>query len=384
MRSQALFTVLVLVPLVTVGIVLASIPRVEAHHAFLAVPGEFPSLQHAIDASHGGDLIVLEAGTHRVAAGTYPGDGRTAGPIIEGLHSVTIVGAGPGETVIDVEDHHHGFLFAGSSTGCTLAELTIRGRGANLVSALDNTNALTLRNVVVEVVGSGGGVVSEVGSITITSCTFVGSGTGVALTSSSTGNVATNSIFDGFASFANDPALFATSYCAFHQVAGTLPAGPGVQTQDPLFADRATGDFHLQSTRGRWNGLDFVADPVSSPCIDAGNPVAPLAAEVWPHGGRLNLGAYGGTADASLSPGGCVADVCGDCDGTGAVDVLDSLWAARVGAGLAGAPPVGSNAFDSCNVAGVAAPGAGAVIDVLDALEIARDAVGLSVVVCCR
>ena len=63
------------------------------------------------------------------------------------------------------------------------------------------------------------------------------------------------------------------------------------------------GDYHLKSQAGRWdpNSKSWVRDDVTSPCIDAGDPNANVADEVWPHGGRINMGAYGGTAQASMS-----------------------------------------------------------------------------------
>ncbi|MBC8377839.1 MAG: hypothetical protein H8E62_01560, partial [Planctomycetes bacterium] len=71
----------------------------------------------------------------------------------------------------------------------------------------------------------------------------------------------------------------------------------------------------------------WVADGVSSPCIDAGDPLdLNWQNELWPHGGRINMGAYGGTPQASLSgnPVGNPADLNHD----DAVNLADwSLWA---------------------------------------------------------
>ena len=72
---------------------------------------------------------------------------------------------------------------------------------------------------------------------------------------------------------------------------------------DPLFADAAGGDFHPKSVTGRYNPATekFVKDSVHSPLIDAGDPDAAVGAETTPNGGRRNVGAYGGTAQASRS-----------------------------------------------------------------------------------
>ena len=39
---------------------------------------------------------------------------------------------------------------------------------------------------------------------------------------------------------------------------------PNRITGDPLFADATSGDYHLQSTAGRWNGSAWVTDAVTS------------------------------------------------------------------------------------------------------------------------
>jgi hypothetical protein len=44
-----------------------------------------------------------------------------------------------------------------------------------------------------------------------------------------------------------------------------------------------------------------VIDDVTSPCIDAGDPNTPIGDELFPNGGVVNMGAYGGTAEASKS-----------------------------------------------------------------------------------
>lgn len=73
---------------------------------------------------------------------------------------------------------------------------------------------------------------------------------------------------------------------------------------DPLFVDPDHGDYHLRSNRGRyWPEHDiWVLDRITSPCIDGGDPIAETLVEPIPNGSRVNIGAYGGTAQASLSP----------------------------------------------------------------------------------
>jgi hypothetical protein len=79
-------------------------------------------------------------------------------------------------------------------------------------------------------------------------------------------------------------------------------ASPGTvlipQNPQAIWAD---GDYHLLSQPGRWDPdvAQWVEDGVTSPCIDAGLEESPVRAEPAPNGGRINMGAYGGTAEAS-------------------------------------------------------------------------------------
>ena len=78
--------------------------------------------------------------------------------------------------------------------------------------------------------------------------------------------------------------------------------GQGNLDIDPLFADPENGDYHLLSRRGRyWPEHNvWVLDDVISPCIDGGDPNADYSNERKPNGGRINMGAYGGTPYASM------------------------------------------------------------------------------------
>ncbi len=122
--------------------------------------------------------------------------------------------------------------------------------------------------------------------------------------------------------------------------------GVGNISVDPLFATNGywdpngtpnnpkddfwvEGDYHLKSKVGRWDpaAQRWVIDKITSPCIDAGNPGSDWKGELWPHGRQIDMGTYGGTAEASLSPFsvGSPADLNGD----GRIDFRDcSVFAA--------------------------------------------------------
>ncbi|MBA7687066.1 hypothetical protein ES703_95526 [subsurface metagenome] len=102
---------------------------------------------------------------------------------------------------------------------------------------------------------------------------------------------------------------------------------------EPLFVDDQNDDYHLKSNGWRWDtpGNGWQWDDATSRCIDAGNPGYVLAEEPLtvpddPDGQRgknlrINMGAYGATAEASLPPLGWMlhADITND----GIVDFTD-------------------------------------------------------------
>ena len=88
---------------------------------------------------------------------------------------------------------------------------------------------------------------------------------------------------------------------------------------NPLFVNAAAGDFHEKSLAGSFHGgslapvlgssglpvvpaVNLTADTSESPAIDRGDPTFSYASEPAPNGGYVNLGAYGDTAQASISP----------------------------------------------------------------------------------
>lgn len=140
----------------------------------------------------------------------------------------------------------------------------------------------------------------------------------------------TPAVFEGVVDQTDLTVNYSCLAAAWHQY------GRGNIDGDPFFA--ADGDYHLKSRAGRWDadGLRWIHDDVGSPCIDAGDPNADWAAEPWPHGGRINLGAYGGTSQASMSLSVVGRDV--DLNHDGAVDAKDLFMLSN--AWLAGGLPL--------------------------------------------
>jgi len=98
------------------------------------------------------------------------------------------------------------------------------------------------------------------------------------------------------------------------------------------------GDYRLKSAGWRWDTASerdiWTFDDVTSKCIDAGNPGASLADEPVtipqdPHNYfgeniRINIGAYGGTKQASIAPIGF--SLLSDLNNDNKVDFQDYSW----------------------------------------------------------
>ena len=103
------------------------------------------------------------------------------------------------------------------------------------------------------------------------------------------------------------------------------PNGTSEDLSDDFWVE---GDYHLKSQAGRWdpNSKSWIQDEVTSPCIDSGDPNSPIGHEPFPNGGIINMGAYGGTAEASKSyfdQPVCETIVAGDINGDCRVDIKD-------------------------------------------------------------
>ena len=233
----------------------------------------------------------------------------------------------------------------------TLTDCTFRANTASISGAVHNTRSRPrfLRCAFIANAASLGGAMGNAKSTTtVQQCVFSGNSaqrTGGMFNSAST-IVVVNCTFDGNRSEHDGTLCLAVRSCGvltncvlwnnegeicdnestvdvtWSNVQGGWP-GAGNVDADPRFAARGywdpngtpddahddfwvEGDYHLQSEAGRWDPVSesWVFDDVTSPCIDAGDPDGPVACEPYPNGGVVNMGAYGGTAEASKSPSG--------------------------------------------------------------------------------
>ncbi len=211
------------------------------------------------------------------------------------------------------------------------------------ISIFSSSGSPVIRNSIISnnsAAAGGGGIYSyQTNNLQISNCTISknstnGQGGGVYFYQSESYPISmVNTIV-----WANDPDQIYTAtvyngYVRASDIQGGWPpmSGPGSIniTVDPCFADPLQGDFHLKSAAGRWdpNQYQWVKDSVTSLCIDAGYDSLDFSLtwknELWPHGKRRNMGAYGGTPEASmsLSDAGNIADL----DSNGMADYTDLM-----------------------------------------------------------
>jgi len=216
---------------------------------------------------------------------------------------------------------------------CTITGNHAEGQGGGMYIWVSNPiiSNCTFSDNSVE--GEGGAVYTSLSNPLLTNCTFVGNSAGLSgggsIYSRSKGNPALrHCVLWGSAPqeiYVYDESSSVTAnYC---DIEGGW-AGEGNIDADPCFADTDNGDYHLKSQGGRWEPATqaWIIDDVTSPCVDAGDPMSPIGPEPFPTGGIINMGAYGGTTEASKSWFGgppCEVIVAGDIDGDCLVDFRD-------------------------------------------------------------
>jgi len=287
----------------------------------------FDRIQEAIEAAAKGATICAQAGTYRETidllgkqvelTGFDPNHpGVSAWPVLDGGGRGPVVSFSHGE---DPNCVLTGFMITGGkgrTTGAircmagspTIANCLIAGNRAtewNGAAVLcTDSNAVFVNCTIVDNRGGqfGAGLLAVNGQVTIANSILWG-------------NWPKEIEYEG-------DLLPSVRYCT---VAGGGWLGLGDSKADPLFVSRGQwvdgmnpnvtggaddpgavwvmGDYHLQSQAGCWEPRtgQWRQDSVTSPCIDAGDPAAPVGSEPQPNGGIINMGVYGGTTEASRS-----------------------------------------------------------------------------------
>jgi len=293
-------------------------------HEAGTVEHPFDSIQEAIDVAAEGASIIVRPGIYGEnislmgkcinIMGIDPNDPNAAGyPVVDGGNNGPVVG-----------------FTGGEGPSCTLAGFILTGGRGQSAGAIVCTNSSpTIANCLI--VGNrtneteGAVVRCHNSRAVLLNCTIADNdpgeqGADLRLIDSNVSLL--NSIL--WRNGPNQIILSGTSEptVKYTNLVGGWP-GQGNTDADPLFARRGywadsndpnvvieasssdaawiAGDYHLKSQAGRWDPetQTWVLDEITSPCIDVGNPLDSVENEPTPNGSIINMGAYGGTAEAS-------------------------------------------------------------------------------------
>jgi hypothetical protein len=281
----------------------------------------FDSVQEAIDAAPAGATIIVHEGRYTETL-RLPGKDITVTAswlISPGVHAPSIIDAGGSGPAVH--------LIGRQGADCVLSGLTILGgRDPSCAALLCERGRPTLSHCIL----CGNTAAADTGAIVVcrdsrarfVNCTVTGNragANGAVFSFEGSGIILRNSIV-----WANDGPVLdvgpgSVPAITYSDIEGGWP-GLGILNANPGFADPGywydagtpavaeddlwiMGDYHLASREGRLEPSSGVwtADMVGSPCIDAGGPASIWDREPAPHGWRVNIGAYGGTEQASKS-----------------------------------------------------------------------------------
>ena len=264
----------------------------------------FDSIQEAIDTAEDGMTVIVRPGVYSeviqfndkqiTVSGINPDDPNAIEPypVIDGDYAQTPVSFVSNET------------FQSVLTGFVIT----RGNGAIYCNGSSPTiaNCLIVGNL-----GDEYGAIECLNSDAVISNCTIADNRSYGLRSTSGDVLLTSSILWNNIPkdlLVTDGSLYSVRYCNLSNPAEAHTGNLGVA---PLFTDPGlwqqghwiTGDYHLSSKIGRWDpqaGL-WDHDIESSLCIDAGDPDVLDLDEPAPNGYIINMGAYGGTNQASMS-----------------------------------------------------------------------------------
>ena len=297
----------------------ASSPDGPVENASIGV--KYSTIQTALDYAEGGEIIIIDPGVYYETI-----DLTDKNIILRGANSGLTSAAA--DTVLLGDGTTPVVLLSGNTEECILQGVTVMGGSVGIRMVGGSAEIMDCR--VVTNKGAGIELVDEA-QPSIHHCVLADNGgAGIAMPPKTAGRKLLHSspnivnctiIKNGYGAILNGRPIIANSILYYNvtnsdaaQISSDLPSvtysdvqggwpGEGNIDTDPLFDDPDNGDYHLKSQAGRWNpsSQSWIIDDVTSPCIDAGDPSSPVGLEPSPNNGIINIGAYGGTSEASKS-----------------------------------------------------------------------------------
>ncbi|HET6282730.1 MAG TPA: PQQ-binding-like beta-propeller repeat protein, partial [Polyangia bacterium] len=245
----------------------------------VSIDGQTQSdLATALQSATPGTVITLGAGTFNLS------------DTIRVPGGVTLQGAGPSRTILDARGLAVGVTLEGSAAGqpTQMSKLTVTG--ATVGVAFRDTRDAVLRNVIIRDNTEAGVEVSANASAQVMNATLLRNQNGV----------------KSFGSVLVKNSVLAQGHTAFWSDSSNAIASKFNDSYnnsvDYRNVERGLGDFNAEVgwVDAANNDLHVLAH---QPSTDRGDPDDDFSQEPQPNGGRINLGAFGGTDEAELSGG---------------------------------------------------------------------------------
>jgi len=236
-----------------------------------------PSLAAALMAAQPGDIVHLGAGKVRI------------GETVRVPAGVTLEGAGPQRTIVDATGRDTGIALDGSAAGQPTQVRNLTVAGAHTGISVGAVHDARLTNIIVRDSSDVGVNVGAAGTAVLRNGTLVGNGRAAVSFGSL---LVKNSLVTGnYTGLVADHADSLISQ--FNDVSGNA-----VADYQGLAAART--DLSAAVSFIDLAGRDLRV-PARQTSTDRGDPGDDFSAEPAPNGGRINLGAFGGTSEAELS-----------------------------------------------------------------------------------
>ena len=272
------------------------------------IPGDFLSINDALDSSTSGDTIEIDAGNHLhdqtielVGGITITGDGMFDTTVVNTSQERVFEIVDVDEvTISDIRISSGGNMFAdgggiyidGSSNitinNCQIETNTAKDGAGIYIKDSENVlikNCIFHRNTGS---GFGGAIYIENSDVVIESVTIadnMGMTGGVYVTGGSTVTMKDSIVWNNGDEI--NVADLDSSVNITYSDLNEPVVGTGNLMTNPFFVNSLAGDYHLLA---------------NSPCIDAGDPASNYTNEPEDNGDRINMGAYGNTSSAVSKP----------------------------------------------------------------------------------
>ncbi|MES1164338.1 MAG: fibronectin type III domain-containing protein, partial [Verrucomicrobiota bacterium] len=235
------------------------------------------SLRAAVESATAGDMVLLGVGTYPLSSTLQVAGG------------VTVTGAGAGRTILDGRGLAVGISFTATdpkaATG--LDKATVSGADT-CISVGASATGIELTHLVAHDCPTAGVAVAAGGTAAIVNATLVGNG--IALDAAGSATIKNSLVSANHVGLAVEGAGGLTS--SYDDLFGNQTdrqgggAGTGDLSAAVTFANPTAHDYRLTGPQ---------------PSTDEGDPADAVGDEPTPNGDRINLGAFGGTADAERS-----------------------------------------------------------------------------------